>query len=84
MLEEGNATMGIWLGKQFLGQRDEIRHQVENSVLISVALPRLTDPAPPPEIEVAPRLLEPPIKAGPVEVEEPELRSSNAAGLCSR
>lgn len=22
MLEEGNATMGIWLGKQLLGQRD--------------------------------------------------------------
>lgn len=24
MLEAGNATMGIWLGKQYLGQRDQI------------------------------------------------------------
>jgi hypothetical protein len=22
LLESGNATMGVWLGKQFLGQRD--------------------------------------------------------------
>jgi hypothetical protein len=24
MLDEGSATMGVWLGKQYLGQRDEI------------------------------------------------------------
>jgi hypothetical protein len=24
MLESGSATMGIWLGKQFLGQRDSV------------------------------------------------------------
>ena len=24
LLEAGNATMGIWLGKQYLGQRDQI------------------------------------------------------------
>jgi hypothetical protein len=24
MVEDGNATMGIWLGKNVLGQRDEI------------------------------------------------------------
>ena len=27
MLETGNATMGIWLGKQLLGQRDTITNQ---------------------------------------------------------
>ena len=26
LLEAGNATMGIWLGKQYLGQRDQILH----------------------------------------------------------
>src|SRR6266849_10197427 len=24
MLEEGNATMGVWLGKQILGQADQV------------------------------------------------------------
>ncbi len=28
LLEQGNATMGIWLGKSILGQVDEVRHQV--------------------------------------------------------
>ncbi len=28
LLEAGNATMGVWLGKQYLGQTDEIRHDV--------------------------------------------------------
>ena len=27
MLENGNATMGVWLGKQYLGQTDEMYHQ---------------------------------------------------------
>src|SRR5262245_17068863 len=26
LLEAGNATMGVWLGKQILGQTDEVRH----------------------------------------------------------
>jgi hypothetical protein len=26
LLEAGNATMAIWLGKQLLGQRDNIEH----------------------------------------------------------
>src|SRR3981081_1607689 len=26
LLEQGNATMGVWLGKNILGQVDEIRH----------------------------------------------------------
>ena len=28
LLEQGNATMGIWLGKQLLGQRDQIATEV--------------------------------------------------------
>lgn len=27
LLEQGNATMGIWLGKQLLGQRDQIANE---------------------------------------------------------
>src|SRR5260370_38331653 len=29
LLEAGNATMGVWLGKNILGQVDEIRHQFD-------------------------------------------------------
>lgn len=32
LLEGGNATMGIWLGKQLLGQRDQIDQQVSVTV----------------------------------------------------
>jgi hypothetical protein len=28
LLEQGNATMGVWLGKQLLGQRDQIETEV--------------------------------------------------------
>jgi hypothetical protein len=28
LLEQGNATMGVWLGKNVLGQTDEVRHQI--------------------------------------------------------
>jgi hypothetical protein len=28
LLEEGNATMGVWLGKQLLGQADEVTHSI--------------------------------------------------------
>ncbi len=45
MLEQGNATMGIWLGKQYLGQTDEIRHEVSVSAHLSVIMPRAVDPA---------------------------------------
>lgn len=36
MMEEGNATMGIWLGKQYLGQRDkqDIEHHGNVGVII--------------------------------------------------
>ena len=37
LLEQGNATMGVWLGKQLLGQVDQINHQV--GVQVAVLLP---------------------------------------------
>ena len=39
LLEEGNATMGVWLGKQILGQADQI--SIASSVEIAVLLPRI-------------------------------------------
>jgi hypothetical protein len=36
LLEDGNATMGVWLGKQILGQRDHFVHDVEGPVRIVV------------------------------------------------
>ena len=29
LLENGNATMGVWLGKNILGQTDEVHHQID-------------------------------------------------------
>ena len=41
LLEAGNATMGVWLGKQILGQTDEVRHEVNGKFVgINVILPR--------------------------------------------
>ena len=34
LLESGNATMGVWLGKQYLGQRD--KQDIEHSGGISI------------------------------------------------
>src|SRR5712671_6294690 len=39
LLEEGNATMGVWLGKQILGQADQI--SIGSSVEIAILLPRI-------------------------------------------
>ena len=36
MLEEGNATMGVWLGKQILGQVDQITHSVDFQVIVAL------------------------------------------------
>jgi len=33
LLENGNATMGVWLGKNILGQTDEVRHQFDGRVV---------------------------------------------------
>jgi hypothetical protein len=38
MLEEGNATMGIWLGKQMLGQTDQVIHNVNSNMAIFMLL----------------------------------------------
>jgi hypothetical protein len=49
MLEGGNGTMGVWLGKQLLGQRDVITNQHVGSgggpiqVEMKPNLSRLTD-----------------------------------------
>ena len=42
LLEAGNAPIGVWLGKQILGQTDEVRHEVNGSVAtyLSVIMPR--------------------------------------------
>ena len=42
LLEQGNATMGVWLGKQILGQVDQINHNVSGSVLIVLPLTSAT------------------------------------------
>ena len=39
MLEAGNATMGIWLGKQLLGQTDEVNHNVNAYSALVLNLP---------------------------------------------
>lgn len=45
MVEEGNATMGIWLGKQMLGQRDKVDVEMSGpggGPLVSVNLAALS------------------------------------------
>src|SRR3984893_17692985 len=42
LLENGNATMGVWLGKNILGQTDEVHHQFDGravSVCVMVGRP---------------------------------------------
>jgi len=29
LLENGNATIGVWLGKNILGQTEEVHHQID-------------------------------------------------------
>jgi len=41
LLEAGNATMGVWLGKQYLGQSDQLQHTYDApTISISLAIPR--------------------------------------------
>ena len=49
LLEAGNATMGVWLGKH-LGQTDEVRHEVNGALAtyLSVIMPRAIEAAPAP------------------------------------
>ena len=50
LLEAGNATMGVWLGKQILGQTDEVRHEVNAALTtyLSVIMPRAIESPPTP------------------------------------
>src|SRR5258708_4923296 len=42
LLEAGHATMGVWLGKNIVGQVDEVRDELSGGVMtyLSVVLPR--------------------------------------------
>jgi hypothetical protein len=42
LLEAGNATMGVWLGKQYLGQTDQVQFGSHDSppVAFCLAIPR--------------------------------------------
>ena len=40
MLDAGNATMGVWLGKQLLGQTDQVWHEVNQNHNWYVAMVR--------------------------------------------
>lgn len=53
MLEEGNATMGVWLGKQLLGQTDQLTVNTSETVIFldTLSLQRESE-APPPAIEL--------------------------------
>ena len=45
ILEHGNATMGIWLGKQYLGQADQFDVNTNNqTVVLVMASPPLEEP----------------------------------------
>jgi hypothetical protein len=39
LLEAGNATMGVWLGKNILGQVDEVQHQIHGTSILCVSIP---------------------------------------------
>ena len=45
LLENGNATMGVWLGKNILGQVDEMHHQLDGrGVSVNVMIPLRSEP----------------------------------------
>jgi hypothetical protein len=44
ILEQGNATMGIWLGKQYLGQADQIDVNTNHQTIVLVMSPTLEEP----------------------------------------
>src|SRR5882672_457130 len=45
LLEQGNATMGVWLGKNVLNQVDEVRHEISGTLdtHLHIHLPRPSD-----------------------------------------
>jgi len=58
LLEAGNATMGVWLGKNILGQVDEIRHELFGNIStqLQIVIPRSLEAAP--TLDVAHELIE--------------------------
>ncbi len=63
LLEEGNATMGVWLGKQLLGQTDHYYHDM-NGPMVNIVLPAHPQVSAPDEwdgltIDIAPKELLP-------------------------
>ena len=63
LLEAGNATMGVWLGKNILGQVDEIRHELFGNIStqLQVVIPRDLSAAQPyadPALDVSHELVE--------------------------
>jgi hypothetical protein len=41
LLEAGNATMGVWLGKQYLGQTDQVQYNYEvPAISVCLSIPR--------------------------------------------
>jgi hypothetical protein len=63
LLEAGNATMGVWLGKNILGQVDEIRHELFGNIStqLQVVIPRDLKAAQPdadPALDVSHELVE--------------------------
>ena len=63
LLEAGNATMGVWLGKNILGQVDEIRHELFGNIStqLQVVIPRALQASQPdaaPTLDVPHELIE--------------------------
>ena len=44
LLEEGNATMGVWLGKQLLGQTDQVTLNTVDVIYIDTCLSKAPEP----------------------------------------
>src|SRR5579862_7473727 len=38
-VEQGNPTMQIWLGKQYLGQTDEVQHHISGAPQLTINIP---------------------------------------------
>jgi hypothetical protein len=63
LLEAGNATMGVWLGKNILGQVDEIRHELFGNIStqLQIVIPRdlkAAEPGETPALDVPHELIE--------------------------
>ena len=66
LVEQGNTTMAIWLGKQLLGQSDYVEHEVHspmNQVFQVLVLPKIRDGDP--DREKLLRGLPGPVTSGP-------------------